>query len=178
MKTVTLTCEYCMREFTRCAAEHKRNSKIGRKVFCSRSCMCSYHNKNCPAMKYDHTECAYGSVTDEFTPFRKFLKSVRRRHKWRKIESNIALQDVKDQWESQNGICPYTGWQLHLPLSVEKWDLNMPRHLRASLDRIDCNEGYVRGNIQFVCIMANLAKHTSTSEMLVEFCAAVSKHNS
>lgn len=40
----------------------------------------------------------------------------------------------------------------------------------CSVDRIDCDKGYVRGNIQLTCLWANIARGTHTSE---EFKAAL-----
>jgi hypothetical protein len=78
---------------------------------------------------------------------------------------------VKAQWEKQNGICPYTGWNLvNVETSRQKLDKSPNK---ASLDRSESSIGYVPGNIQFVAMMANFAKNNFSSAQLVEFCRAV-----
>ena len=49
---------------------------------------------------------------------------------------------------------------------------------RASLDRIDSTKGYVKGNIQFVAVMAQYAKHGFTEQELLGFCKRVVEHGS
>ena len=47
---------------------------------------------------------------------------------------------------------------------------------KASVDRIDNHKGYVPGNIQFVCMIANFAKNVFSESDLLMFCSAVAKH--
>ena len=43
----------------------------------------------------------------------------------------------------------------------------------ASLDRIDSNNYYVEGNVQWVTYRANVSKHTMSMNELYEFCKKV-----
>lgn len=52
-------------------------------------------------------------------------------------------------------------------------DANARNPKRASLDRIDSSKGYIKGNVQFVCHMANVAKNDYTYEQMIEFCRAM-----
>ncbi len=179
MKMIKLKCTECGGEFERSAVEARRNAKKGRDTFCSRTCMCIHHNQNCPTVRHDHLRKYRNTTADEFSPFRKFMKSVRVRKRenrgHRGLGYDITLQDLRDQWEAQDGVCPYTGWKLQLPLSVERWDPETPFHLRASIDRIDSAVGYMKGNIQFCALMANLAKGKLLDEDLIKFCKAVAE---
>lgn len=47
---------------------------------------------------------------------------------------------------------------------------------QASIDRIDSSLGYVRGNIEFVCLMANMAKNVWTRKDVLDFCKRVSEN--
>jgi len=79
------------------------------------------------------------------------------------------LQDLEKVWENQNGFCPYTGWELdHVP-----WRKTERNPKQCSLDRIDCEKGYTKDNIQFICMIANFAKNNFTNEQVLEFCKAV-----
>lgn len=62
-----------------------------------------------------------------------------------------------------------------LPDSTIGWDSKTDRTKRASLDRVDCSLGYVRGNVRFVSVIANYARMNFTDEELVGFCHAVAE---
>lgn len=171
MKTTTVTCAHCGKEFDRYTSEVKRSEKLGRKHYCSRAC--------CGADNNDHLlrTDAFGNLDasnrlDEFSPFRRHLKQARMHaSKRRTKECSITLEHLKEQWEKQQGQCPYTGWKLeNLPSSGSRSELHPAR---ASLDRIDSSRGYTPDNIQFVAYMANCAKNEFPEEKLFEFCQAV-----
>ena len=44
--------------------------------------------------------------------------------------------------------------------------LKLPK--TASIDRIDSSKGYTKGNVQWVCVFANLAKNTFKDELIKE----------
>jgi hypothetical protein len=106
---------------------------------------------------------------NELTPFKRAWKLALRREPL----SNLTLNHLKEVWDRQAGICPYTGWNLILPASKIGFGEFSKSPKRASLDRIDSAKGYEIGNVQFVSIIANYAKNTFTHEEMVEFCKAV-----
>jgi hypothetical protein len=110
------------------------------------------------------------------SPFRFFLKLTRARAKKsiRKI-CEIDESYLQELWINQKGICPYTGWTLQLPYGSEGWKGEVSTN-RASLDRKDSSKGYVKGNLQFISFMANLAKNNFTESELIKFCQAVVKN--
>ena len=79
----------------------------------------------------------------------------------------MTLQDIKKQWEYQKGICPYTDIKLEF-----KTNNNFKK---ASLDRIDSNKLYEKGNIEFVSMPINYMKHTMSVEKTIEFCKIIGK---
>lgn len=159
-----LVCEVCQKEFERTKGEVNRNLKKGRRIFCSRSCAGHHSIKNIAEHSKEWKHLNPANQRDEFTPFREFLRSIKRRDK----DYDLTLFDIKEQWEKQNGICPYTGWELILETGNR-----LPK--QASLDRIDSSKGYIKGNIQFVAYIANIAKSTYDEEVLFNFCKAVTK---
>jgi hypothetical protein len=174
---LTARCSHCGIEFERVAYEIMRAERLNRKVFCSRSCKSSATPPLPPYPKGkmpSHLRSA--NRRDEYSPFRMHLSSARAHSRQRSGESqecSITLKDLKEQWDKQQGICPYTGWVLDNP-SSSKWGPNYPSHAaRASLDRIDSSKGYVVGNVQFVAKIANFAKHGFDESVLFEFCKAV-----
>jgi len=167
MKVVCFNCE-C--EFDKPEKERKRAERSGRKNFCSRSCSASYGNKKFPRLG-NAARLIAGNRRDDLSPFRLHFRCAARRSKESGFEFSITIEDVKAQWEKQNGICPYTGWNLvNVETSRQKLDKSPNK---ASLDRSESSIGYVPGNIQFVAMMANFAKNNFSSAQLVEFCRAV-----
>jgi hypothetical protein len=108
---------------------------------------------------------------DEYSPFRRHLISARRRANSANRECTITLEYLKNIWENQGDRCIYTGWLLDNP---ECTNYDNPLHpKRASLDRIDSGLGYIPGNVQFICAMANYAKRDFPEAAFLEFCQAV-----
>lgn len=109
---------------------------------------------------------------DAYTPFRYFILRSEYRDRNKNCGCDLDVEYLKKVWDEQQGICPLTGWNLIPPKGTKKgWDVSDPSN--ASLDRIDPNKGYVRGNVRFIAYMANIAKHKFSDEQLIRFCKAV-----
>lgn len=169
-----IKCFVCSKEFRRADAEVKRNQKKGRKTFCSRTCSGKFYIKNIPEEKRINIEhLKKGSERDEYSPFRFFLKLCRMRVRQKpSLELDITLQDLKNQWDKQNGICPYTGWKMKIAEYQTSRTIEKTPD-RASLDRIDSSRGYVKGNFQFVSLIAQYAKNDWNQKVIFEFANAV-----
>ena len=187
MKMTILKCDVCGREFERCASEVKRNAKRNSKTYCSRSCNGKGNFENFGDNKsVSFNGSKKGEHIDEYSPFRCFLENSKKNVKKRvsknkdKINSpkninELTLQDLKEQWETQNGICPFTGWKLKKSNSTSVDDRISHTPDRASLDRIDSSKGYVKDNIQFVALIAQYAKNGWNGDVIRTFCEAVVK---
>lgn len=155
---VELTCESCGKKFNRRKTEAKRNQKLGRRTFCSLQCCGHGVFDNIPPEKRcgaDHLKS--DNLYDEYSQFRWHLRNA----KQRKHECDITLVDLKEQWERQTGICPYTGWGLKNMRTSRYLDQLPLTPDRASLDRIDSSN------------IANFAKHKWAELELLKFCEAV-----
>jgi hypothetical protein len=93
----------------------------------------------------------------------------------RKIQSNsrrkncsLTIDDLKEVWINQKGICPYTKIQLKLPVSSSNPNPDIS-YMMASVDRIDSSKPYIKDNIQFVSRNINYAKNTLTHDQMFEF---------
>ena len=86
---------------------------------------------------------------------------------------NLTLEYLKQLWEEQKGICPYTGIQLCL--AEYKANHNDPIYT-ASLDRIDSSKGYTIGNVQFISTAINYMKNTMSHEETINLCNIIAKH--
>ncbi|MBR8835562.1 MAG: hypothetical protein DSM106950_16500 [Stigonema ocellatum SAG 48.90 = DSM 106950] len=101
---------------------------------------------------------------------------MRKSAKHREQECSVILADLKLLWETQKGICPYTGWNLVLLPCTTHYENTPLTTNRASVDRIDSSKGYTVNNIQFVAVIANFAKNAFTEEELINFCHDVYKY--
>ena len=176
-RSVTFICDNCGKEAQKPLSEYNRNIKLGRKNFCCRACSATYR---CNLYKDTPTEAQLqaqqniknyaGSRKDEWTPFRYSLRNAKKRFK----EFHLTLEDLKQIWEQQAGICPYTGLKLELPTYIKCKNI----WYRASLDRIDSSKGYVVGNVQFVSTPINLMKSTMSDLETKQYLKLISFYTS
>lgn len=85
---------------------------------------------------------------------------IRASAKERNIDFTITKKQIYDLMYTQKFRCALTDETL-------VWDT-------ASLDRIDSNKGYLKGNIQWVLPEINYMKHTLTLSDFIELCRKVS----
>lgn len=176
-RLVTFICDNCGCEAQKPQSEYNRNIKLGRKNFCCRSCSCTYR---CNLYKDTPTEAQLqarknirdysGYKRDEWTPYRYSLRNAKKRFK----EFNLTLEDLKQVWEQQKGICPYTGLKLELPTYSKCKNI----WYRASLDRIDSSKGYVVGNVQFISTPINFMKSTMSDLETKQYLKLISSYTS
>jgi hypothetical protein len=134
---VELTCKKCGNLFQKEKKEYDRQVRKGRKDF--------YCNLKCAGVTKESKSDA---------PFKFMWRISRQNSIKRKHDFNLSVKDIEDLWEKQKGKCAYTGIPLISPTYKH---LSSPR--KASLDRIDSSKGYVKGNIEFVCVFVNLGKN-------------------
>ena len=73
-----------------------------------------------------------------------------------------------DIWESQSGLCVYSGIQMTLDTKC---------YNTVSLDRIDSTKDYLRGNVQLVCSAVNKMKQEYSEELFIHLCTSITKHS-
>jgi hypothetical protein len=163
-------CDYCKKNFEKPLSEIKRNQKLNRQNFCSRTCsgMNNIKNFGDNKNKYDISKHA-GRKKDKYTKFRYHFRNIRKRNK----DIDVTIDDLKEQWEKQNGICVFSGIQLILS-SHSKIKKN-PIY-SASLDRIDSSKGYIKGNIQWISRAINFMKSDMSDEMVNELIEILVEH--
>ena len=177
---ISAQCCICSQPFTRSKSEWDRNTRLSRPSYCSRACAGKANLRNLPEhyLRNNPNLRRNGSESDEFSPFRNIYRIARKRAVEYGHEFSLELQDLKNLYESQSGICPYTGWLLVLPPSTSVYGANGNWQLTpdcASLDRIDSSLGYRLENVQFVSYMANIAKNKFSHEQMMEFCEAIAQ---
>lgn len=178
-KLIKVICDNCGKEFERPAKEVKRIKERGRHMYCCKECVRNGVSNTRTGMHItvsekllEHLKKISVSKRDEYSLFRYTLRSAKRRFK----DINITLEDLKEQWEKQKGICPFTGLKLILPHDSNIHEIDFFH--RASLDRIDSSKGYIKGNIQFVSTPINYMKSDKSSESVKMFLKEISDYTS
>lgn len=171
-KQVEIICSNpsCGRKFLKDKSEVNRNQKINRKNYCSRSCVGKVHSEH--LLEYvdlykDNLINFSDNKKDSYTGLREHLTRVKKRNK----HHDITLEDLLEQWSTQDGICVYSGVKLKHPKDGDSIMTTV------SLDRIDSTKGYIKGNIQFISISCNYAKSNMTHEEMLTFCKLISNFN-
>lgn len=162
MKTIEVPCEFCGVTFTKLLKEYNRSEKIGRKHYCSRTCASSTKEKLALLAKVNPKDASHlnsQNRLDEFTLFRPHL----RRAKARKHFCDLTLEQMKEVWNKQQGICVYS--KVKLQIADYKKE-NNPIYT-ISLDRIDSNIGYTKDNIQFISVAMNHLKNKMSHEEML-----------
>ena len=172
-KTIELTCDTCGKQFHKRRAEHNRCLKRGHKrKFCSLKCCGKATIDNIPPESKVWDHLVANNKSDEYSPFRWHYRNAKRR----KHEFDLTLEYLKELWEKQDGKCPYTDWPLKQMKDTSHKNQLPTTPDRTSLDRIDSSKGYVKGNVQFICYMAQNAKNKFTSAQLKSFCESMVVH--
>lgn len=154
---VQFICDCCGKEATKAKSEYERNIRLDKKNFCSRSCAARYNNSHrAKPTNPNHNISQYS------------LRCAKRRYKG----CTLTLEDLQEQWELQQGVCPYTKLRLTLPENGNVNTLDVT--IRASLDRIDSDRPYEVGNIQFISTPINYMKNTMSDEQTREYLRVIS----
>ena len=178
MSTTTVKCGYCGNSVKKPTKEYNRRLRLGKnKFYCNQSCAAKT-KENVDRLKSIETTNDISKYCenrkDKYSPFRPIMKLVRQRED-KKGKTNLTLEYLKELWESQNGKCPFTNWDLDL--RTYKTKDGKLRTSSASLDRINNSLGYIKGNVRFVSVIFNFARNKFTDEEVIEFCKAVAKEN-
>jgi hypothetical protein len=148
-KFVEVVCAACGSLVVKESKEHTRQIKQGNnRFFCDLKCS----GKNLSSLRID-----------EFSPFRRFYTSSRKIARTKKRPFNLSLSYLKDLWEAQQGKCPYMQVSMDLPANTNQVTCSPAA---ASLDRIDSCKGYIKGNVEFVCLFVNLGKNGFSKEQI------------
>lgn len=79
------------------------------------------------------------------------------------IQCNMDLQYLHELWNTQKDLCALSG----IPMTYYFDSGRVPTNV--SVDRINSNLGYIKGNLQLVCMAVNQMKSDLTIEQLKYF---------
>lgn len=172
MKMIKITCQQCHSPFERELRSYNQNIKKSQKMFCSRKCNIIYSNLNRGRdwyLKYIPTiQLDPGNRKDEYSPFKYYITKCIERKKYSGVDFDIDAIFLKNLWDSQKGICPYTKIKMILPETTRNHS-TLKSLKKASLDRIDSSQGYIKGNVEFVCLFINFAKNSYSKSDVMDF---------
>ena len=136
-----------------------------------------YFCKECEMTRSKHdyinkrpAKIRYLSTEDGFLKTLVQTSKNRNRSKLAGLERNIDFEYIKKLYNDQNGLCNISGEKMTMIIG----EGNVPTNV--SLDRIDSNIGYIKGNVQLVCRIVNTIKSTLTMDELHEWCTKILKH--
>ena len=167
-KTAVVICYNCNTPFEKAVSEIKRTEAKGSKHYCSLNCSSKNNIKKQLGDWFGKPQIAQlrsNNHRDKYTGFREFLKRAR----YRKNLGDLTLDDLFEQWNKQNGKCPYSGIELKLPQARKRHQM----FETASLDRVDSSKPYEKGNVVFVSTPINYMKNSMTEEETVAFCKKI-----
>ena len=102
--------------------------------------------------------------------FRNTCNSIKNRKKVSKLDFNITPEYLNDLYKEDHH-CALSGIDLTIDLNKTVNQQNL------SIDRINSDIGYVKGNIQLVDKRINLMKGSLSNEEFIELCCKVAEHN-
>lgn len=172
MKTPTYTiktCSNCQEEFLP-TSKHRKCPKC-RYLLAKTPCI------NCGKLcRKDSTYCVTCSNRlirrangkGKAGKFYYYLRKAIDRSSIRGISTDLDEAYLSELWIYQEGRCALTG--IEIELSIYDWN-NIKMSAKpwsASLDRIDSNKGYIKGNVQFVSLSINYGKSKFSQEDFIK----------
>ena len=170
--TKEIICCTCGKTVIKKLTEIKRQQKLGKtKFYCNKSCSGKDNCSHLEKFKNHFKTVKYIKQSDKYSDFKWYIKRIKHSSKKKNNAFDIDLDYLKNLWEKQHGICPFTKQKLELRTHNYTHIENRP--YQASLDRIDNNKGYVKGNVRFVALIFNYARNNFSDEQVLEFCKQV-----
>ena len=175
IKKTKIICTNCNKEHEVRQSDYNRKIKTGQtKFYCSLKFSGKADYKNNPSK----LEKNKGNITllkgyesnrlDQYSPFKYHANKARSRSKTRGEKTDLDVQYLKEVWDKQDGTCPYTGIKMEISRTSQDEDIKKTP-IKASLDRIDPNIGYLKGNVEFVCYCVNVMKNDFTKDQMLNF---------
>lgn len=114
-------------------------------------------------------------IRQQRDPLREGIKTILYGCRWRSSKSNdmkfdITLDYLINLWESQHGICYYTG----LPMIMAGGrGTHKAQSNSASIDKLIPQLGYIQGNIVWCCHRINTIKSNCTEQEFYAICQLI-----
>ena len=130
--------------------------------------------KNCGVCRMKHDNDKYSKSPDAYLRRRILtLQQDSHRHRGRRkvlLNYDKFFNEWKKQFNKTGLTCPLSGETMTYKLGNGEVLTNI------SVDRIDSSKDYIRGNIQFVCLMANIMKNRYDDKNLLKWSKKIVNH--
>lgn len=101
--------------------------------------------------------------------YKNYISTLLNHSSKRGKEYNIDIQYLLDIYENQKGLCNISGVKMTNDYGSKSTNI--------SIDRINSDLGYVKGNIQLVCYIVNIMKNKFSINDFLMFCEKIINYN-
>jgi len=101
------------------------------------------------------------------------ISGWKNRAKMKEVSYDLTVDYLVKLWNEQEGRCYYTGRKMNFVPRRGRCGKTNPDNF--SLDRLNPNEGYVKGNVKWCCWIVNTSKNLMTEREFYEFCKLILK---
>jgi hypothetical protein len=92
------------------------------------------------------------------------------------LDVNITVDDLKELYEAQNGLCALSGIKMTMDTYMVKENQHIINKYNISVDRINSDKGYDKDNIQLVCAIVNRMKTDLPDNDFIDLCQKIINH--
>lgn len=100
-----------------------------------------------------------------------YFNTIKNRAKSKNYECNVTAKYLWDLFSKQQGKCALSGQEIVFGGRSQRY-----KTMTASLDRIQHNKGYVKGNVQWVHKDLNMIKGKLDNKRFIELCRNVTEN--
>jgi hypothetical protein len=144
---------------------------LNNKLYKLECCLCGTHIFRHTGKMSRLSPCrcnSYRDIASRITPktnnIKHYLDKIRHGVIKRKLSFDLTVNDLLQLFIDQNNICPYTGFEICYQDGT------------ASLDRINPEIGYERGNVQWIYKPVNFMKHSMSEFEFLNLCTVIHKN--
>lgn len=102
-----------------------------------------------------------------------YLYLLKSRATRRNLDFNLNGEYLWQLFINQNRKCALSGMDIKMP---KTWGAKTKTDMTASIDRIDCSKGYIKGNVQWVHKTVNYMRMDLEISEFIQICKKVANH--
>lgn len=121
-------------------------------------------------LRYCSMSCSSEDRKVDF--FKKTITAVNKRANTHGYENNLTKEYLEELYNKQGKKCAIT----NIPLVLHESNKRKHIYEAASLDRINSDEGYIEGNVQWVILGVNYMKSNNNEETLIKTLNLIFEH--
>lgn len=148
-------------------AKWKCQCDCGKTKVVSRKSLIGNRTRSCGCLKRESMFKGHGDLSLSY--WGRIIKGAEKRE----LPVDVSISDAWEKFVEQEGRCAMSGMDISI---VSDYTHKHHEHT-ASLDRIDPELGYIKGNIQWVHRDINMMRRAMGVERFVELCRKVKEHH-